>query len=136
MVRRPLAAHDRLVVRDDEAAAAQQRRQHRVELEAVAAAPVLQQPRAASAASSSGPVSPSCDREVLVRDARQIRAVQRVQAVDGRRGPGGEPDPGQQRVDHLGSSRNVNPSAASRVSVSARLMSAEFEHLRECRTAP
>ena len=60
VVDRPLAADHRLVVGDDEPDRAQQRRQHRVELEAVAAAPVRRAAAPISAASSSGAVSPSC----------------------------------------------------------------------------
>ena len=82
VVRRPFAADDRLVVGDDEPARAQQRRQHRVELEAVAAAPVVAARRAISAASSSGAVSPSWTARSSYGTRRQVGAVQLAQPVD------------------------------------------------------
>ena len=99
VVRRPLAADDRLVVGDDEPAPAQQRRQDRVELEAVAAAAVGAHPRGQRGLVERAGLR-QLHRDVLVRDPRQVRAVQLEQPVDGRLGPRREPDPPQQRVGH------------------------------------
>ena len=96
VVRRPLAADDGLMVGDDEAGTAQQGGEQGVELEAVAAATVVQdalgQRRLVERAGL-----PQLDREVLVGQVGQVGAVQRAQTFEIRRGGPIEPDPGQQR---------------------------------------
>ena len=76
VVRRALAADDRLVVGHDEPDRAQQRGQHRVELEAVAAAAVAAQPRRQRRLVER-PGLAQLHGDVLVGDVRQVRAVQR-----------------------------------------------------------
>ncbi len=99
VVGRALAPHDGLVLGDLEARAAQQKRQDRVQLEAVAAAAVGQQPRAEQRLVQR-PGLPQLDREVLVGHGGQVGAVERVQAVDVRRRCRGEPEPGEEGIEH------------------------------------
>ena len=106
VVRRPLAADDRLVVGDDEPAPAQQRRQDRVELEAVAAAAVgahAARPTRPRRAARSPPTAPRCPRtgpapgtRGAARTARRRspRAATRARsAAAARRSPVAAPEP-------------------------------------------
>ena len=99
VVDRPLAAHHRLVVGDDEADRAQERREHGVELEAVAAAPVAQQPRGERLFVERRGLA-QLHGEVLVGHALQVGPVDQVQPVDVRRRRTIQSDPGQQPLDH------------------------------------
>ena len=99
VVGRPVAPDHGLVVGHDEADRAQQRGEHGVELEAVAAAPVLQEPRRQRRLVERRGLA-QLHGQVLVGHAADESAVHAEQAIDVRRRRTIQSDPGQQPLDH------------------------------------